>query len=94
MAQMPNMAQMTKMIPNLSKMGALSTASSMMSSAPKSMSMGCPPCERGSRVLIYLSIITLAILILVFSATESFGLNLLWMSCLLVGYIICTFIFL
>jgi hypothetical protein len=57
-------------------------------------SFGCPPCDRGSRVVVYLSVLTLTILILVFASTESFGLNLLWQVLLLVGFVITLFIFL
>jgi hypothetical protein len=57
-------------------------------------SMGRVPCDRGSRVMVYLSVVTLAILILVFSATERFGLSLLWMFLVLVGFVISMVVFL
>ena len=47
---------------------------------------GCPKCDRGSRVMVYISLLTLAILLLVFASVQSFGWSLMWFVILLVGY--------
>ena len=54
----------------------------------------CPKCDRGSRVMIYVSMLALAILLLVFASVQSFGWSLLWLIVLLVSYVASTALFL
>ena len=40
--------------------------------------MACPPCERGSTVIVYIGLICIALIIMVFATTRAFGYTLLW----------------
>ena len=48
------------------------------------------PCDRGSRALVYITVLMLAILLMVLGTTESFGKSILWLFMILGSYILCT----